>query len=468
MKKVAIIGAGITGLSAAYYLSKGGASVDVFERSDRLGGKIKTYRKDEFVIELGPESYISRKPALTELAVEIGMEDNLVRNETGQAYIYTKNSLSKVPKGTMLGVPTTLSSIMNTDLITSVGKLRSMMDYILPRVKVNTDISAGEFFQKRLGKDVKENMIEPLLSGVYSTDIDEMSLMSTYPFFKEQEEQYGSLIKGMLARKEATAKNQTPEDNKDKKKGLFYQFRGGLESFIERLAFSAKSEGAIIHTNAKVEDILKIDDGYLVTVDEKVEKFDAVIVATMHQSYKHLIDIPELEYFKHMKATTVANIVMAFDENQVANNLDGTGFVISRNAGTSITACTWTNKKWTHSTPKGKALLRAYIGKPNDKELDDLIVNGTDEEILAEARKDLDKIMNIEGGPEFFIVTRMPQAAPNYLVGHKEIIENIHVELEKNYPELYFIGAPHYAVGLPDCVVTAKETAEKILENINN
>ena len=463
MKKIAIVGAGITGLSAAYYLSKQGASVDVFEATDHLGGKIKTYRKDGFVIELGPESYISRKQALTDLAKEIGMESHLVRNETGQAYIYTKRGLTKVPKGTMLGVPTTLESILKTDLLSPLGKLRGMLDFVLPTVKMKRDLSAGEFFRKRLGNEITENMIQPLLSGVYSTEIDEMSLMSTYPFFKIQEEKFGSLIKGMHDQVSSRKTDRFKNDQKNKQ-GMFFQFKGGLESFIERLVFSAKSHGASILKNTPVENIESVHDGYLVTINGKTIKYDEVVVTTMHHAYKEFLDIKELEYFKHMKSTTVANIVMAFDESQVRNNLEGTGFVISRNARTSITACTWTNKKWAHSTPEGKALLRLYIGKPNDKELNMLINDGTDAEIVQRARGDLDKIMNIDGEPEFFIVTRMPNAAPNYLVGHKDIIDSIHEELDKNYKGLHIIGAPHYAVGLPDCVKTAKETADKIMQ----
>src|SRR5699024_1829277 len=268
MKKIAIVGAGITGLSAAYYLSKQGASVDVFEATDHLGGKIKTYRKDGFVIELGPESYISRKQALTDLAKEIGMESHLVRNETGQAYIYTKRGLTKVPNGTMLGVPTTLESILKTNLLSPVGKLRGMLDFVLPTVKMKRDLSAGEFFRKRLGNEITENMIQPLLSGVYSTEIDEMSLMSTYPFFKIQEEKFGSLIKGMHDQVSSRKTDRFKNDQKNKQ-GMFFQFKGGLESFIERLVFSAKSHGASILKNTPVENIESVHDGYLVTINGK-------------------------------------------------------------------------------------------------------------------------------------------------------------------------------------------------------
>lgn len=160
-----------------------------------------------------------------------------------------------------------------------------------------------------------------------------------------------------------------------------------------------------------------------------------------------------------MEATSVATVVMAFDEEQVKNTIEGTGFVISRNMDTSITACTWTNKKWEHSTPEGKALLRAYVGRPGDF----IVHEKSDEDIVRLAREDLDKIMDLDGEPEFTIVTRMMNAMPNYFVGHKYIIDDIQKYAAENYPGLHLIGASHYAVGLPDCVQTAKDTAEKIL-----
>ena len=465
MKKVCIVGGGITGLSAAYYLTKEGIPVDLYEASDRVGGKVKTYRKNGFVIEQGAESYISRKPELTDLAVEIGMEEDLVRNLTGQSFIYSNGSLSPVPKNTILGVPTTKEAIEETELLSRKGKTRALLDYQIPVVEMHGDISAGDFFKKRLGEEVATNMIEPLLGGVYSTALDEMSLMSTYPFFKEEEERYGSLIKGMYERKNHTKNNQgAKETTEGKKQGMFFQFKNGLESFIDRLKEVIESQGGNIYLNTPVEKIDKLTNSYKVSVNNNKKEYSDVIVATMHFSYKKLIDEPMLEYFNHMKATTVANVVLCFDESQVKNDLDGTGFVINRQEDDmAMTACTWTNKKWAHSTPKGKALLRAYIGKPNHEKLNHLIKNGTDEEILDAVKRDLNKIMNIEGEPEFHIITRMPDAAPNYLVGHKEMIDKIHAYFKEHYKGLYLIGAPHYAVGLPDCVKTARDTAHEII-----
>lgn len=455
MKRVAIVGAGITGLSAMHYLLKDGTdlTVDLYEASDRAGGKVNTHIRDGYTIELGPESYLARKEVMTELAEEVGLGDTLVRNQTGQAYIYAKNKLSPVPKGTMLGVPMELSPLLTTDLVSWAGKLRAGLDFIKPAMPLYKDISVGEFFRARFGNDLLEHMIEPLLAGVYGTDIDKLSLMSTYPNFKETEQEYGSLMKGLMAEKKD--KPAAPKT----KTGAFLQFKNGLQSFIDRLVSENEKRGGQIHFNFDVTAIEKTEDGYELTADGGTHHYDEVIVTTPHFQYKRWFKDKEFEYFKHMEATSVATVVMAFDAEQVKNTIEGTGFVISRNMDTSITACTWTNKKWEHSTPDGKALLRAYVGRPGDF----IVHEKSDEDIVRLAREDLDKIMDLDGEPEFTIVTRMMNAMPNYFVGHKYIIDDIQKYAAKNYPGLHLIGASHYAVGLPDCVQTAKNTAEKIL-----
>ena len=455
MKRVAIVGAGITGLSAMHYLLKDGGdlTVDLYEASDRAGGKVNTHIRDGYTIELGPESYLARKEVMTELAHEVGLGDTLVRNQTGQAYIYAKNKLSPVPKGTMLGVPMELSPLLTTDLVSLAGKLRAGLDFIKPAMPLYKDISVGEFFRARFGNDLLEQMIEPLLAGVYGTDIDKLSLMSTYPNFKETEQEYGSLMKGLMAEKKD--KPAAPKT----KTGAFLQFKNGLQSFIDRLVSENEKRGGQIHFNFDVTAIEKTEDGYELTADGGTHHYDEVIVTTPHFQYKRWFKDKEFEYFKHMEATSVATVVMAFDAEQVKNTIEGTGFVISRNMDTSITACTWTNKKWEHSTPEGKALLRAYVGRPGDF----IVHEKSDEDIVRLAREDLDKIMDLDGEPEFTIVTRMMNAMPNYFVGHKYIIDDIQKYAAENYPGLHLIGASHYAVGLPDCVQTAKNTAEKIL-----
>ncbi|WP_271399784.1 protoporphyrinogen oxidase [Salinicoccus roseus] len=456
MKKVAIIGAGITGLSAAHYMSKQeDVEVDLFEQSDRAGGKIRTHQQDGYTIELGPESYLARKKILTELAEEIGLGDDLVRNQTGTSYIYVNKKLSPLPKGAVLGMPTELVPFLTTDLISARAKLRAGLDFVKKPIKVHTDISVGEFFRSRLGDEVLENIVEPLLSGIYSTNIDELSLLSTFPNFKDMEEEHGSLIKGVYHQK-----NSAPKTAPGKKQGQFLQFRNGLQSFIDRLLEVIRENGVSVNFNHDVTAIDEEDGKYTLTVNGETHTYDNVIITTPHFQYKRWFEDMPLEYFKHMKATSVATVVMAFDDHQVKNEIDGTGFVVSRKMDTSITACTWTNKKWAHAAPDGKTLLRAYVGRPGDY----IVEEKDDEEIVRLARKDLDQIMTINGEPEFTIVTKLKHSMPQYKVGHKEMIRGIHEYMAEHYPGVVLTGASHSGVGLPDCVRQAKEAVESITE----
>ncbi|MDU3105750.1 MAG: protoporphyrinogen oxidase, partial [Staphylococcus epidermidis] len=209
-KKVAIIGAGITGLSSAYFIKKQDPSIEVtiFEASNRVGGKIQTYRSDGYTIELGPESYLGRKTIMTDVAKDIGLENDLITNTTGQSYIFAKNKLYPIPGGSIMGIPTDIKPFIKTRLISPIGKLRAGLDLFKKPIEIENDISVGSFFRQRLGNEVLENLIEPLMGGIYGTDIDQLSLMSTFPNFKEKEEQFGSLIKGMKDEKEQRIKKR--------------------------------------------------------------------------------------------------------------------------------------------------------------------------------------------------------------------------------------------------------------------
>ncbi|WP_211360003.1 protoporphyrinogen oxidase [Macrococcus equipercicus] len=458
MTKVAVIGAGITGLSAAYYLQQqSDAQIDIIEQSDRPGGKIKTYQRDGYTIELGPESYLARKTIMTELADELGMKDDLVTNNTGQSYIYARNQLFPMPGGSIMGIPTELKPFIKTGLLSPAGKLRAGMDYFIKPKKMTTDVSVGAFFRRRLGNEALENLIEPLLSGIYGADIDKLSLKSTFPNFKEQEEKHGSLIKGMRIQKSSAPKPAgTP-------KGQFRQFRHGLQSFIDKLAETVAENGAVIRYNSAVTAVESRNNKYALTINGEQQHYDGVIIAVPHTVFSKWFEDAPLRYFRHMGATSVATVVMAFDEDQVNNEENGTGFVIARNSDTVITACTWTDKKWPHAAPPGKVLLRAYVGRPGD----DVVKNNSDEELVALARHDLDKMMELKGAPEFTIVTRLMESMPQYEVGHIDRVRAVQQYMKAQYPGLLLTGASFEAVGLPDCVKQGKEAAVALAADLN-
>ena len=465
-KKVVIVGGGITGLSAAFYMQKEarekGLALDVLlvEASNRLGGKIQTVRRDGFIIERGPDSFLIRKKSIGILAKDLGIEDELVKNATGQAYIFVNEKLHPIPAGSVMGIPTKIGPFLKTELFSLTGKLRAAGDLIMPRTSNTGDQSLGSFFRRRLGGEVVENLIEPLLSGVYSGDIDQMSLKSTYPQFYEVEKKHRSLILGMKksAPKPVPVKDGPPA----KKEGVFHTFRNGLETLVEaieeKLNPNSVLKGVRVNSIKRLEDknILQLNDGQLIEAD-------AVILTTGHKMASKLF-APHglLQDLGGIPTTSVATVALAFPEDAVVQDEEGTGFLVSRTGDFSITACTWTHRKWPTSTPKGKVLIRAFVGRIGDETIVDL----PDAEIEKIVLTDLKRIINIKEKPEFTVITRWKEDRPQYRVGHQERIEAARAEIQDEFPLVKLVGASYDGVGLPDCVDQGKAAVHEIIEEL--
>ncbi|MCM3616967.1 protoporphyrinogen oxidase [Sutcliffiella horikoshii] len=464
-KRVVIIGGGITGLSAAYYLQKENKEknlnieITLIEASNRLGGKIQTVRRDGFTIERGPDSFLARKLSAGRLVKEVGLEDQLVHNSTGQAYILLKGELHPMPEGAVMGIPTKLSPFVTTGLFSPLGKMRAAADLILPASKNGgEDQSLGSFFRRRLGDEVVENLIEPLLSGIYAGDIDKLSLQATFPQFEQVEEKYRSLILGM---KQTTPKQkQVPAQ---KKKGMFQTLRGGLQTLVD--ALEEKLDEVKILKAVKVDTIEKNGDQYQLSLSNgKSIECENIIVTTPHYATASLI--PDAEYLQpllEMSSTSVATIAMAFDEAALKQDIEGTGFVVSRNNDYTITACTWTHKKWPHTTPKGKVILRCYVGRVGEE----AIVDQSDEEIKKVVLDDLNKIMEVGSEPDFTIVTRWREAMPQYAVGHKKMLREMNARLAESMPGIYLAGSSFEGVGLPDCIDSGEAAVKAVIESFH-
>ncbi len=461
-KRVVIVGGGVTGLSAAYHLQKQVQSaklpieITLIEGSNRLGGRIHTIKRDGFTIEKGPDSLLVRKPVAMELAKELGILNQTRYNSTGQSFMLIQNRLHKMPKGAFMGVPKEIGSLMRSKSFTLSGKIRGLMDLIKPKNKSTEDESLGHFMRRRFGNEIVDNQIDPLLSGIHSGDIDKMSLQAIYPIFGKMEQDYGSVMKGL-------AKTMPkPEKNRKAKpaQGQFFSFTNGLQTLVDEL--EAQLDTIEIIRDNRVNHIEKKEEGYHLLLDSgNVLAADFVLVAvphtqvpgmlSKHQPLKELFDIP---------ATSTANVVLAFDEKQIKRDLDGTGFLVTRNSNYRITACTWTHRKWEGTAPAGKALLRCYVGKPGDQE----IVKESDEVLVDIVLKDLNKVMKIKGEPLFYEITRFIGARPQYHTGHLELVSRIRDYVAGHLPNLTLIGSSYDGTGLPDCIEHGQKGAELALK----
>nr|WP_295971183.1 protoporphyrinogen oxidase [uncultured Bacillus sp.] len=460
-KRVVVIGGGITGLTATYYLQKEIREQNLpleailVEASQRLGGKMQTYRKDGYVIERGPDSFLERKTSAARLAKEVGMENKLVNNTAGKSYVLVKDRLHPMPGGAIMGIPTEIGPFITTGLFSIGGKLRAAGDFVLPRSKPVKDQSLGTFFRRRLGDEVVENLIEPLLSGIYSGDIDEMSLMATFPQYYSLEQKHRSLVLGM---KKTTPRR--PKTTGTKKKGMFLTFTTGLQSFAD--AIEAKLEPGSVKKGFRAEGIHKTNEGYEIKLNgAETLQADSIVMSVSHQTvYSIFSEYEFFQGFKNVPSTSVATVALGFPKEAIKKDINGTGFVVSRNGDYSITACTWVHKKWPHSTPEGKVLLRCYVGRAGDEAVVDL----SDDEVVQIVLDDLSKTMDITRAPELVVISRWHNAMPQYTVGHRERMEKATTGMLKELPGIFLAGSSYNGLGLPDCIDQGEDAVKRVLD----
>ena len=467
-KKIVIAGGGITGLSAAFYMQqqirdqKLPIDIILVEATNRLGGKIQTVRRNGYIIERGPDSFLIRKKSMDRLAEELGIADELVKNATGQSYVLLNDELHPIPGGSIMGVPTEVGPFLKSNLFSLTGKLRAAGDFFLPRSDIKGDQSLGQFFRRRFGNEVVNNLIEPLLSGVYAGDIDHMSMESTFPQFVDVEEKHRSLILGM--KKTKPKPEQLPnKGHATKKEGAFHTFRNGLETIVE--ALEAQLPEVKFIKGVRLESIETSEGRTYVTLNEgTIIEADAVILTTGHAMARQLFE-PHgvVQQLNEIRTSSVATVTLAFPKEAVVQDKEGTGFLVSRSGDYSITACTWVNRKWPTTTPDGKVLLRAFVGRIGEEAIVDL----PDDEIEEIVLEDLNKIFEINGKPEFSIVTRWKEDRPQYRVGHKQLIMEAKKELSEAFPNVELAGASYEGVGLPDCIDQGKAAGLRVLERMS-
>ncbi len=457
---VLVVGGGITGLTATYHLQQAFKrrnlpySVRLLEASGRIGGKIHTVREDGFIIERGADSFLGRKQPALDLVEELGLTDELVRNEVGRSYILLEDKLHSIPEGSFMGIPTKRSPIEDTELLSEEGKTRVWEELTIPKQKVEGDQSLGAFLRRRLGDEAVDHLIEPLLAGVYSSDVDRMSLLATFPNFYQLEQKEGSLIEGL--RKTMSQRQRSTGT----RKGQFFTFKDGLSRLPEAL-YDQLEEGSVnLHT--KVEKIELTDKGYRLHTSQGVMEAKACLLAIPHKEILPLFADESFSVLEEISVSSVANVVFVFNKEAIPLEKEATGFVVSRKGDYEITACTWTTKKWPHTTPEDYMVLRAYVGKPTAQE----IVFQSDDAIIEKVMQDLKRVLPIQEAPLTHYITRYPRVMPQYTVGHLERLTRLEEKLAKDFPGLYLSGSSYRGVGIPDCIAEARKTADEILTYI--
>ncbi len=468
--KVVIVGGGITGLATAYYLQERAKEEDeidfiLLERRDRLGGVIVSEKVDDFIIEGGPDTFVSEKPWTAKLSKELGIENRLLNSneDIRRTFILSNGELKGMPEGIMMMVPIKIIPFLKSDLISWPGKIRASFDLFLPK-KNYKDESLESFVKRRLGNEILEKIAEPLVAGIHACEPENMSLKSTFPRFIEYEKKYGSLIRGISASRKRMEKMR--EKNKSvEKMAFFMSFKDGMQEIIDALVSALDEEK--IFLNKKVVRVGKVETSnapqyYVYVEGEPPIRADAVVFTSPSYITAEILkdfDRPLADKLNEITWVSSATISLGYLKSDIKHPLRGFGFVVPRVENRKIKAVSWNTSKFNHRAPEGYVLLRCFVGGPRKEEYVDL----DDESLIELVRGELKDIMGIDAEPVITRVYRWKKEMPQYTVGHGERVKAIE-EMSSKYPGLYIIGSSYYGVGISDCIHSGELTAEKIIE----
>lgn len=480
--RIAVVGGGISGLSAAFYLRENcpEAQISLFEKRDRLGGVLHTEIQDGFEIEQSVDNFITTIPYGLDLCRRLGLESDVVTTTPRhrQTFILWRGRLCKLPDGFMMMAPTKWWPMAVTPLLSPLGKLRAALEYIIPGRKDDEDESMEHFAVRRLGTQVFERLIEPLVSGVYAADMKKLSLMATLPRFREMEKKHGSLIRAMRAnqaeaRKKARAQKKNPAEvvQSGPRYNLFVTVKGGLSRIVDGIQDRLDPQG--IHLGVQVTGLEPLPDGKWNVTWRKnnapedqaqTNEFDAVILATESHAMAKIVQTAHFtrmaELLDGIEHTGTVVVTAAFRREDVGHPLDGMGAVVPAAEHNPILALSFSNEKYPHRAPEGTVLLRIFSGGARNPEMVTLPEKEVEKILLEKAAE----CLKITGEPLMVSTSRWADAMPQLHLGHLERIAELRKELEA-FPTLGVAGNFLTAVGLPHCIHAGEEAARKVLKN---
>lgn len=493
--RTAIIGGGIAGLAAAYELEKAraaGAPVEytLFEAQGRLGGSIATDIVNDAVLERGPDSFISEKPAAAELCREIGLGEDLTPSNDAErkTYVVVRNQLVPLPDGLMFLVPTKLVPTALTRLFSIKTKIRMGMELLHPPRPNGRDESVASLVERHFGAEAVDRLADPLLSGIYGGDATQLSARTVLPRLVEMEEKYGSLTRGMLAahrqmraKVAAAHKNSPPvSDGADRTsravgtgaanpgrsgpRGIFTTLRGGMQQLVETLEEYLDPE--CVRLNTKVESVEMTSDGWRITSAGILGEYDSVIMASPAWAVGALlndVDAPLANDLSGIPYSSSITANLVYDEEQIGRLPEGFGFLVPASEKRTLLACTFVHRKFLGRTPTGKAVLRAFLGGAKNEEL----LATSDADLIAAVRRELTEILGEKIVPrdalvEHAQISRWRRAMAQYSVGHQERMARVKQRVA-TLPGLRLAGNAYDGIGIPDCIRLGRQAARELV-----
>ncbi len=478
MKKIAVIGGGISGLAASHQLlklknsKKNDFDFTLFERGSRLGHAIQSECVDGFVLEKGPDAFVSEKPWALDLVKELGLESRLISTsaQNRKSFILQKKRLVPLPAGFYLIAPTDLKTFFKTPLFSLSGKLRMIFELFVPKRDDRSDESVGSFIRRRFGVEALDRVGQAMIAGVYTGDPEKLSLSATMPKFQTLEREHGSVIRGLLKKKVSQSKTASGP-----RYSLFLSFKNGMQELTDALAKSIPSEKMKCNSKIISASFSEETKNWLIEFENgTTENFDAVIFTTpafktsdilrrgaIHCAQdqgviNHAPTIDLCNLLNQISYESVATLNFIYKKSQITHPLDGFGFVVPRIENSNLVACSFSSQKFPGRAPEGSVLLRAFVGGV----FGHAVYAKPDADLRRSVEEELAQILGISGKPLKSDLNRYPGAMVQYALGHLERVSQIE-QATGQLKGLYLTGSSYRGVGIPDCIHDAQLMAEQ-------
>ncbi|MCL4244354.1 MAG: protoporphyrinogen oxidase [Candidatus Dadabacteria bacterium] len=463
-KRIVVVGGGITGLAAANRLREvaderhPGLEVLLIEASERTGGPIRTIERDGFLIEEGPDAFITTKPWGLNLCRRLGLDGELIEtnDRKRKTYILRGSTLVEIPEGFVMLAPSRLAPFLTSPLFSWRGKLRMLTDLVIPRRRGGDESVAG-FVRRRLGREALDRVAQPMIGGIYTGDAERLSLRATMPQYLELEEEHGSVIAGIL--RSYGRKSRARKMDSGARYSMFVSFKKGMSTLTDRLASGL---GESLKLGEKVDEVTKSEGGYTVSTDKGIYEAEGVVITTPAFVTAKLVEKLNPETAALLSGIDYASsavAVLAYKLSDIKRPIEAFGFVVPAIEKKRLIACSFSSEKFPGRAPEGYTVLRAFTGGMLDPGVLDL----DDDAIMEKLKSELGPVLGITGEPVFGFLRRYPNSLPQYYVGHLELVRKIAAGVKK-LGGLEIAGSALGGVGIPDCINSGESAAEKVVE----
>ncbi|MQY07951.1 protoporphyrinogen oxidase [Actinomadura macrotermitis] len=460
---VVVIGAGVAGLTAARTLARRGVRVTVLEGSPRIGGKLQVSEIAGLPVDEGAESMLARRPEGLELVRDLGRGDDLVNPGTTSSAILSHGALRRLPAGQVMGVPSDLRALAASQVLSPAGLARVPLDLVLPETMRGTDVSVADFIGARVGREVVDRLVEPLLGGVYAGRAEQLSFEATLPAVAAAARAHRSLITAVRGVRAEAPKDAGP---------VFATLPGGLGTLPGLIARDIEAAGGTVRTGATVRELRRRPGGWRLTVgparDPEALDADAVVVAVPAAPAARLLafDVPAAaRELARVEYASMAIITLAYAATAFPRLPRGSGYLVPAVEGREVKAVTFSSVKWPHLRERDRSVVvvRCSIGRFGEEES----LQRSDDELKAAAMTELAATCGVAELPLDTRVTRWGGGLPQYNVGHADRVARVHAAV-KAQPGLAVAGAAYAGLGIPACVATGRAAAGRVLEHLQS